>query len=391
MQLVLNAGSSSLKFGAADAGRTIRGRVELGEYARLLLDDTERIERSVRADTIEDAAGIVFAALEERAAVADVQLVAHRIVHGGSEHVAPVRLDREILARLDALAPLAPLHQPAGLALARAALARWPAAVHVACFDTAFHRHWPDAARRFALPRSWHDAGVRRYGFHGLSYAGAAHWLAQQLPAARRSVIAHLGSGASICALRDFASVDCSMGFSALDGLPMTTRCGALDPGAVLHLLRALGGDASRLETMLYCASGLAGVSGTSGDFRALIEHNSNAAREAVELFVYRCAREIAAMTVALDGLDALVFTGGIGEHAPALRAAVVARLAHLGLRLDPAANARNDALIAASGSAVAIAIVAADEESVMLREAAALSSQIAAATPGAARPTLQP
>jgi acetate kinase len=277
-----------------------------------------------------------------------------------------VLIDDDVLTSLRDLVPLAPLHQPLSLEQIVAARAMFPAARHVACFDTAFHAHWPPHARHFALPRAWYDQGLRRYGFHGLSHQFAANALRAAQPGARRAVIAHLGSGCSLCSLRDFGSVDCSMGFSALDGLPMGTRCGALDPGAVLYLLRQSSASVDSVESMLYRQSGLLGLSGISGDLRELLASTAPDAALAIDYFVHRTASAIAASMVALDGLDALVFTGGIGENAPRIRAEVCARLSFAGLRIDPARNDCGAARIDAPGSSIAVHVVAADEESVM-------------------------
>jgi acetate kinase len=282
--------------------------------------------------------------------------------------VAPTRIDDDVLDRLERLDPLAPLHQPYNVAAIRRLRERNPGLEHVACFDTAFHAHWPDRARRFALPRALHDAGVRRYGFHGLSYEYLSGEVARIAPDAKRCVFAHLGSGASVCAVRDGVSLDCSLGLTALDGLPMGTRCGPLDPGVPFHLLRTTAMDAGAIEHMLYHDSGLAGVSGIGADMRDLLASDAPAAREAVDLFVYHCARQVAAMAVALGGLDALVFAGGIGENAAPVRAAVCASLALLGVRVDAGANARGEREIGAVDGTVRVLVIPTDEEVVIAR-----------------------
>lgn len=371
--LALNAGSSTLKYAAFDGTpphACFRGRIDLLR-AEAYGDGTESPVRLGHEGVpdIADACAVAFARIAQRDA-AEPGVVAHRVVHGGLRFREPVRVNDEVLDALAALAPLAPLHQPASLAAIDAARRRWPRARHVACFDTAFHRDWPDAARRFPLPRDLHDDGVRRYGFHGLAHQYAAQVLRADCPSARRAVVAHLGSGASLCALADFASVDCSMAFSALDGLPMATRCGALDPGVLLYLVRERGLGAAALEQLLYRESGLLGASGISGDLRELLASPRVEAHQAVELFVQRVVAGIGALAATLGGLDALVFSGGIGEHAAPVRAAVCARLGFLGVQLDPAANLAHRARLDAAGSAVAVRRVACDEESVMAAEA---------------------
>ena len=270
--------------------------------------------------------------------------VGHRVVHGGTEFAAPVRADAVVLAKLDRLVPLAPLHQPHNLAPVRALLARMPALPQVVCFDTAFHRTNPPVAQMFALPKELDDAGVRRYGFHGLSYEYVASVLPQIDEAAARgkTVVLHLGNGASMCALDAGRSVASTMGFTAVDGLPMGTRCGALDPGVILYLLDQRGMDARAIEKLIYGQSGLLGVSGVSSDMRALLDSTDARAKLAVDLFVYRIGRELGSLAAALGGLDALVFTAGIGERAAPIRERICRQAAWLGVELDAAANAGN-------------------------------------------------
>jgi len=373
--LVFNAGSSSLKFALFDRegpARLAAGKVErIGRGARLR---AARAGEPASEQALAPSAGqaeALDAVLDWLAAAmpsAKPSVVGHRVVHGGMDFVAPVEVDDDVLAKLERLDPLAPLHQPYNLAAIRRLRERDPGLVQVACFDTAFHAHWPDRARRFALPRALHEQGVRRYGFHGLSYDYLAGELARHAPAARRCVLAHLGSGASVCAVLDGVSVDCSLGFTALDGLPMGTRCGPLDPGVPFHLLRTSGMDAAAVERMLYEDSGLAGVSGIGGDLRDLLASGSDAAREAIDLFVYHCARQVAAMAVALGGLDALVFSGGIGENAPPVRAAIADLLGLLGVRLDERANARGRGEIGAADGDVRVFVLPTDEEVVIAR-----------------------
>ncbi len=293
-------------------------------------------------------------------------------MHGGDRFSDPVRLDGNVMAALDALVPLAPLHQPHNLAAVRAVAQARPKLLQVGCFDTAFHRTMPPIATRLALPCA---LGLRRYGFHGLSYefiAGRLRALAPGL-AAGRVVVAHLGNGASLCAMRDGRSIETTMGFTALDGLVMGTRPGSLDPGVILYLLQSRGMDAAAVEDLLYHRCGLLGVSGISSDMRDLAASTEPAAREAIELFTYRIAGETAALASALGGIDGFVFTAGIGEHDAAIRAAVCERLAWLGVALDPAANAAGQGRISAGSSRVAVWVVPTDEEAVIARHTQAL------------------
>lgn len=291
--------------------------------------------------------------------------VGHRIVHGGREFSEPVIVDAAILGRLDALCPLAPLHQPHNLAALRAAGAARPGLPQVACFDTAFHARQPAVATRFAIPHALAAEGVRRYGFHGLSYDYGSRHLASIDPdmARGRLVFAHLGNGASLCAIREGRSIDGTMGFTALDGLVMGTRCGSIDPGVLLYLQQAKGMSADDVEHLLYERSGLLGVSGVSSDMRELLASGDARAREAIDLFVYRVVRDTGALASVLGGLDGFVFTGGIGENAAEIRGRIVDGLAWLGLEIDVDANARAAPVISTPGSRVKARIVATDEE----------------------------
>ncbi|MBX9579107.1 MAG: acetate/propionate family kinase, partial [Gemmataceae bacterium] len=291
--------------------------------------------------------------------------VGHRVVHGGVRYAGPVRIDDGVLAELDRLVPLAPLHQPHNLAAVRAVAGRMPDLPQVACFDTAFHRTQPEVAQRFGLPRRFTDEGVRRYGFHGLSYEYVASVLPGVDPraAAGRTVVAHLGNGASLCAMLGCRSVATTMGFTPADGLVMSTRSGSLDPGVLLYLMARHGMDAAALQHLIYHESGLLGVSGLSGDMRTLLESPDPRAAEAAELFVYRVGREIGSLAAALGGLDALVFTGGIGENAPAIRARVCRAAGWLGVGLDEAANEAGGPRISREGSGVAARVLPTDEE----------------------------
>lgn len=376
--LALNAGSATLKaawFDATEAHARWRGHVDL---ARGELRAEGAVERTNGGLDAAGACAAVLAALRRRSLLPP-RVVVHRVVHGGARFAAPVEVDDAMVDALAALAPLAPLHQPANLAALAAARAAFPDARHVACFDTAFHADWPDAARRFALPRRLHEAGIRRYGFHGLAHAFAARCLREAMPGARRAVVAHLGGGSSLCALADFISRDCSMGYSPLDGLPMATRCGALDPGVLLELAGPRGMGVDTLSELLYRQSGLLGVSGLSADLRDLLASDAPEARQAIDLYVHHLVRGIGAMAATLGGLDALVFSGGIGERAAPVRAAACARLGFLGVDIDPAANATNAAVLESQDSRVAVRIVACDEEAEMAREAFALVERTAA------------
>ncbi|MBV8888049.1 MAG: acetate/propionate family kinase [Alphaproteobacteria bacterium] len=382
----LNAGSSSLKFavyeitGSHGLKLATKGQIEgIGTAPHLVAHDeagnTVAERRWPEGGSIghEQLLDAVLSDIESARGGARLCAVGHRIVHGGAEFAAPIRLTPETIEKLEGLTPLAPLHQPHNLAAVRAVAAARPQLPQVACFDTAFHRTMPRNAQLFGLPRSFADQGVLRYGFHGLSYEYIAGRLGEVAPLLRRVVIAHLGNGASLCALAEGSSVDTTMSFTPLDGLVMGTRCGALDPGVIFYLLQHHGMDAAAAEDLLYHRSGLLGISGLSSDMRTLLASTAPEAREAVDLFVFRVAREIGALAASLGGLDGIVFTAGIGENAPAIRDAVCARLAWLGVALDPIANAsgaeRIDARwINAAGSRVAVLAIATDEEIMIAR-----------------------
>jgi acetate kinase len=308
--------------------------------------------------------------------------VGHRVVHGGLDYTGPVRIDRRVLEALERLVPLAPLHQPHNLSPITALLERTPELAQVACFDTSFHRTNPDVAQRFALPAELHAAGVRRYGFHGLSY----EYIASVLPrvdgraAAGRTIALHLGNGSSMCAMAAGRSVATTMGFTAVDGLPMGTRCGALDPGVILYLMDERKLDARAIERLIYRESGLLGVSGVSSDMRALLASADPRARLAIDLYVYRIRRELGSLAAALGGLDALVFTAGIGENAPLIRERVCRDAAWLELEIDPAANAAGGPRISAPGSRVSAWVIPTDEELMVGRH----TRRLVTGTPGA-------
>lgn len=371
--LTLNAGSSSLKFAlfevARDPAIVTRGKVaELeADQVRVSTDqgdaDDRRLSRKTLFPDLVDWA-------EGRWQGARVIAVGHRVVHGGAEFVAPVRITAAVLARLESLTPLAPLHQPQNLAPIRSLREARPDLPQVACFDTAFHRGRAAVTRRFALPREYETAGIERYGFHGLSYEYIASTLPKVAPdlASGRVIVAHLGNGASLCALRNGRSVDTTMGLTALDGVPMGTRPGSIDPGVLLYLMRERGMSADALEDLLYRRSGLLGVSGVSSDMRVLLASSDPRAAEAIELFTFRIAREIGALTASLGGLDGLVFTAGIGEHASEIRQQVCARSAWLGVTLDDPANALGQGRITVAGSRVSAWVIPTDEETMIAR-----------------------
>lgn len=381
--LTLNAGSSSLKVGifrTSDFGRldlVLRGEVEESATApRFLARDPTGV---LLADKRWPQAAGDFQMLLDR--VLDwtegqmgkdgLHAVGHRIVHGGSDHIQPERVTPRLLDALERLIPLAPLHQAQNLAPIRAVATARPSLTQVACFDTAFHHSMPAVATRFALPRSYEAEGVRRYGFHGLSYEHIAAHLRDVAPrlARGRVITAHLGNGASLCAMKAGRSIDTTMGFSALDGLVMGTRPGNLDPGVVLYLQQQHGMTVDQVEDLLYRRSGLLGVSGgIASDMRTLLASDHSAAWDAFELFTYRAAREAGALASSLGGLDGIVFTGGIGEHAAPVRAAVCKRLAWLGIELDERANARTDAVITLPTSRVEVRVIPADEEQMIAR-----------------------
>ncbi|MGN6377127.1 MAG: acetate/propionate family kinase [Sphingomonas sp.] len=391
--LSVNAGSSSIKFALFTAGEAVaplaRGMLEgIGTEPHLIVHDaagallTERRWPDGEGMAHEAFFHAIFGWIDGHLAPNRLIAIGHRVVHGGGAFGDPVRVTPTVLDRLAALVPLAPLHQPHNLAAIRAAGAARPHLPQVACFDTAFHRSQPAVATRFGIPRALEEEGVRRYGFHGISYDYVARRLAEIDPALSRGrvIVAHLGNGASLCAMAGGRSIDTTMGFTTLDGLVMGTRCGAIDPGVLLYLEQQRGFDAVAVEDLLYHRAGLLGVSGHSSDMRDLLASDATAAREAIELFVYRIAREAGALTSSLGGLDGIVFTAGIGEHAAPVRAAVCRRLAWLGVDLDQAANDAHAGIISSAGSKVRVRVLPTDEErmiAIHVREA--LAAQAAA------------
>jgi acetate kinase len=353
--LAVNAGSSSLKLALFDADSAPLERIAHETFDGLGDTDADR----------ESALDAIGEWVRRHSGGRELVAVGHRVVHGGTTYAGPVVVTPDVLADLEALVPLAPLHQPHSLAPIRSLAATHPSLLQVACFDTAFHRGRPSVVQRYALPEWLWEQGVRRYGFHGLSYEYIVSVLPAVAPdlASGRIIVAHLGSGASLCAIRDGRSVDTTMGFSTLSGLVMGTRCGDVDPGVVLHLLRDGMRSVADVERMLYRESGLRGLSGISGDLRDLENDRSDAAREAIECFVLRIVREIGALTAMLGGLDAIVFTAGIGEHSADIRRRVAEASAWRGLVLDHDANARGGPRISAADSPVAAWVIPTDEE----------------------------
>jgi acetate kinase len=386
--LVLNAGSSSLKFAVFEAGVDGPALAYRGEVEGILREPHFTVRdaggRSLaeghltETKTERDHGGLLTAVLGWLARHApDMTVVAagHRVVHGGARFSVPVVVDEAVLQALDALVPLAPLHQPHNLSAIRALARSKPGLPQVACFDTGFHRTQPPEAQAFALPAELAEAGIVRYGFHGLSYEYIARVLPEVAGDAgrRRVVVAHLGNGASMCALEGGRSIATTMSFTALDGLPMGTRSGSLDPGVILYLLTERGMDAAGVTDLLYHRSGLLGLSGLSGDMRDLLAAETPRARAAVDVFVYRVQRELGSLAAALGGLDALVFTAGIGEHSAAIRARVCEGAAWLGIRLDPAANARGGPRISAADGRVSAWVIPTDEERMIAEHTHAL------------------
>jgi acetate kinase len=381
--LVINAGSSSIKFSVFETApdRSVlagaHGQIEgIGNSPRLEVSDVRGgkiVDKSTRASDHEAAIATIqewFAA--HVGSEAGFAGVGHRIVHGGVAYGEPVLIDDRVLSDLRALIPLAPLHQPHNLAAIAAVAARARDVPQIACFDTAFHRGQPAVAQRLALPRDLAAKGVRGYGFHGLSYEYIASVMPVVAPdcADGNVIVAHLGSGASMCAINRRRSIATTMSFTAADGLPMATRSGSLDPGVILYLLQQEGLDAHTIEELIYNRSGLLGVSGISSDVRTLLASREPYAKDAIDLFVYRIGRELGSLTAALGGLDALVFTAGIGEHAAEIRARVCRDAHWLGIVLDESANVCHRLRISATQSAVAVFVIPTDENLMIARHA---------------------
>lgn len=382
--LVLNAGSSSIKFAlfaapaGAGSGERLRGQIDgIGDAPRfkartpdgtVVGEGVAELGTAAAGSPHARAIAMLLGFIERFDPALEIEAVGHRVVHGGPDFAAPLRLDDVALAALDRLVPLAPLHQPHNLAGVRAAIGAFPDAVQVACFDTAFHRRQPWVADTFALPRHFYDEGVRRYGFHGLSYDYISGYLAKAHPAIARGrvVVAHLGNGASLCAIQDGRAMGSTMGFTAVDGMPMGTRTGQLDPGVILYLLEAKGLAAEAIESLLYKESGLLGLSGISGDWRRLEAAGTAEARQAMAYFTHRALREIGGLAATMGGMDALVFTAGIGENAKGLRHEIGRGLAWLGVEIDTARNEAGAEIISTPDSGIAVLVVPTDEEGVI-------------------------
>lgn len=373
---VINAGSSSMKFAAyrisdADEPQLVgKGQIEgirtaprfhIKDDSGELLDEKTWPEGSTLSHA--ECLSFLIDWIQNNAEDLQVVAVGHRVVHGGLQFSAATLITEQVLEALDAFVALAPLHQPHNLAAIRALAKVNPNLPQVACFDTAFHRSQPKVATLFALPRAMTESGVRRYGFHGLSYAYIARVMPRYSPETSKIVVAHLGSGASMCAIHDGRSMESTMGFTAVDGLPMGTRTGALDPGVVLYCLQELNMDAKAIERLLYSESGLLGVSGISNDMRDLMASDQASAREAIELFVYHICKQVGALAAALQGIDALVFTAGIGENSPRIRELVCQRSAWLEIDFDAEANSRGGPLISTPDSPVSAWVIPTDEE----------------------------
>jgi acetate kinase len=380
--LVLNAGSSSIKFSVqtpagADTVRTLAvGQIEgIRAHTHFI---AKGADGAVLAETRwPDGAGpadhdaalhIISEWLDGFLGDARVLAVGHRVVHGGADYSGPVVITPAVMAKLRELVPLAPLHQPHNLAPIEAVEARYPGVLQVACFDTSFHRGHSFAAEAFAIPYKYYDQGIRRYGFHGLSYEYVARLLLEVAPdiAHGKVVVAHLGNGASMCAIKDGASVESSMGFTALDGLAMGTRSGQIDPGVLLHLMGSLGMTVPEVTRLLYHESGLKGLSGISSDMRDLEQSADPHAAAAIDYFVYAIQKQLGALTAALGGLDALVFTAGIGENSATVRRRVCERLEWLGITLDLDANESGADVISAPGTPTKVLVVRTSEETMI-------------------------
>jgi acetate kinase len=380
---VINAGSSSVKFSFYEGEqRILSGQVDgIGARpsASAIGSDHEKLDPPDLGRKPPTVPSEVLPAIlpwaRERLGNRRLAALGHRVVHGGLHHSRPARVTPELLAELETLVPLAPLHEPHNLAPIKMAMTLNPGLPQVACFDTAFHRTAPEVEQAFALPYSFYEEGIRRYGFHGLSYEYIASVLPERAPeiASGRVVVAHLGNGCSACAMRDRVSIATTMGFTALDGLPMGTRCGGLDAGVVLHLIQQKGMSAEALVDLLYRRSGMLGLSGISSDFRELLASGNPRARFAVEVFCYRVAAHIASLAAALGGLDGIVFTAGVGENASPVRSGICRACAWMGLELDEAANREHKLRISTPDSPVAAYVIKTDENLMIARHARAL------------------
>jgi acetate kinase len=398
--LVVNAGSSSVKFQVFglkqgnDLERQIKGQIDgVGSRPRLrasAADGRVLVDRTYESEVVRDVTAALATAgawLRSELKI-DPMAIGHRVVHGGPDYDKPVRVDQKVLTQLERYVSLAPLHQPYNLAPIRSILSNNPDLAQVACFDTAFHRGHDVLADCYAIPRELHAEGVRRYGFHGLSYEYIASALPRLVPeiADKRVIVAHLGSGASMCALNHGRSVESTMGFTALDGLPMGTRPGQLDPGVVLYLMSAKDMSAAEVQNFLYRECGLKGLSGISNDMRELLGNTNPNATVAVDYFVYRVGLNAGMLAAAMQGVDAFVFTAGIGENSPPIREAIVNKLGWLGASLDATANAGNRLLISKGDSRLPVYVVPTDEELMIARHTLSLLSNKAAGASKQAR-----
>lgn len=387
--VTLNAGSSSIKFAlfAAEDDETsplALGLAEMtGEEQRIRVRDNSGAtlyddvwSQADGAAFHEEALRRILSWQDEAFPRVNISAVGHRVVHGGVHYDAPAIITDEVIDRLEKLVPLAPLHEPHNIAGIKAARKAWPESIQVACFDTAFHRSHPFVNDVFALPRQYYAEGVRRYGFHGLSYEYVSTRLAEVSPAHAkgRVVVAHLGNGASMCAMQNGRSVASSMGFTALDGLPMGTRCGQLDPGVVLYLMQEKKLGAEEISNLLYKESGLKGLSGISHDMRELEASDSSEAREAIDYFVFRIRRELGGLAAVLQGIDAIVFCGGIGENAWRVRERVLEGMEWLGVELDRQANEQQREVISSAKSSVRVFVIPTNEEQIIARHAVQLA-----------------
>jgi acetate kinase len=379
--LSINTGSSSLKAAVYRAGDEVQ-RLLAAEIRAIGLDSAriaivaasgeKLLDDELEAPDHEAALRVLFDWLADHDILGQLAAVGHRVVHGGSRFSAPQRVDAELIAALEALVPLAPEHMPQAIAAIRAVARRLPELPQVACFDTAFHATLPPRARLLPLPRALADEGIVRYGFHGLSYEYLVEHLRAIDPARAggRAILAHLGNGASMAAVRDGQSIDTSMGFTPAGGLVMGTRSGDLDPGVLVYLLESKGLAPRALDRLVNASSGLVGISGTTSDVRALLERRATDPRAALalDIFCYQARKYIGAYAAALGGLDTLVFTGGIGEHAPEVRREICADLEFAGIRLDPPRNAANDSVISGADSRVVVRVIATDEDAMIVR-----------------------
>ena len=385
--LTINAGSSSIKFALFPLAHPLSPDAEVsGQIDGIGTNATKMVAKGRSGEKIADQAivgeavshDLAFDALlkwfQATQAGWQIVVVGHRVVHGGDLYSQPTVVDAQVLEHLTGFIPLAPLHEPHNVAGIRALQSLLPTVPQVACFDTAFHRSQPDVAQLFGLPRALTAEGIKRYGFHGLSYEYIARTLPQHSHRADgRVIVAHLGNGASMAAMVNRKCVGTTLGFSTIDGLMMGTRCGNLDPGVVLHLMETKGLTVKDMTRILYKESGLLGVSGISQDMRTLLASDKPEAREAVELFCYRIAREMGSLAAAAGGVDAVVFTGGIGEHAAEVRRRVCLQSEWLGIRVNPEANARHDLVISAGNSSVDVLVIPTNEEWMMAHHAQTL------------------